>query len=58
MIAMKILLESRPAIDNELTAVYNVGTKEAYSFNELVRLINDALEADIDPEYIETSFDG
>ena len=36
MIAMKTLLESRPAIDTELAAVYNVGTKEAYSFNELV----------------------
>ena len=58
MIGMKILLESRPATDSELTAVYNVGTKEAYSFNELVELTNDVLKTDIDPECIETAFNG
>jgi len=37
------------AADNELTGVYNVGTQEAYSFNEMVAMISDALGADIDP---------
>ena len=46
------------AADHELTGVYNVGTEEAYSFNEMVELINDALGTDIDPEYIECPFDG
>ena len=46
------------AADNELTGVYNVGTEEAYSFNEMVEMINDALGTDIDPEYIECPFDG
>jgi UDP-glucose 4-epimerase len=46
------------AADNELTGVYNVGTQEAYSFNEMVELINDALDTEIDPEYIECPFDG
>ena len=55
---MKSLLESRPTTDTELAAVYNVGTKEPYSFNEMVQLINDALQTDIDSEYIETSFNG
>jgi UDP-glucose 4-epimerase len=38
--------------------VYNVGTEEAYSFNEMVAMINDALGTDIDPVYIECPFDG
>jgi len=38
------------AADHELTGVYNVGTEEAYSFNEIVAMINDALGTDIDPE--------
>jgi UDP-glucose 4-epimerase len=46
------------AADHELTGVYNVGTQEAYSFNEMVELINDALGTDIDPVYIECPFDG
>jgi len=41
------------AADHELTGVYNVGTEEAYSFNEMVAMINDALGTDIDPVYIE-----
>jgi len=46
------------AADHELTGVYNVGTEEAYSFNEMVTMINDALGTDIDPAYIECPFDG
>ncbi|TQQ81122.1 NAD-dependent epimerase/dehydratase family protein [Halonotius terrestris] len=46
------------AADHELTGVYNVGTEEAYTFNEMVEMINDALGTDIDPEYIECPFDG
>jgi UDP-glucose 4-epimerase len=46
------------AADHELTGVYNVGTEEAYSFNEMVAMINDALGTDIDPVYIECPFDG
>ncbi len=46
------------AADHELTGVYNVGTQEAYSFNEMDELINDALGIDTDPEYIEYPFGG
>jgi len=46
------------AADHELTGVYNVGTQEAYTFNEMVAMINDALGTDVDPEYIECPFDG
>ena len=46
------------AADQELTGVYNVGTGEAYSFNEMIKLINDALDTNIEPEYIECPFDG
>lgn len=44
--------------DHRLNGVYNLGTGESYSFNEMVRMINDALGTDIEPEYIETPFDG
>jgi len=37
------------AADHELTGVYNVGTEEAYSFNEMIEMINDVLGTDIDP---------
>jgi len=46
------------AADNELTGVYNVGTEESYSFNEMIDMINDALGTDVAPEYIECPFDG
>ena len=46
------------AADHELTGIYNVGTEEAYSFNEMIAMINDTLETDIDPKYIECPFDG
>jgi UDP-glucose 4-epimerase len=39
------------AADHDLAGVYNLGTGEAYSFNEMVALINDALGTDVDPEY-------
>jgi len=44
--------------DEELTGVYNVGTGEAYSFNGMVAMINDALGADVKPTYVECPFDG
>jgi UDP-glucose 4-epimerase len=37
--------------EEELAGVYNLGTGEAYSFNEMVELINDALGTDVEPEY-------
>ncbi|ADB60113.1 NAD-dependent epimerase/dehydratase [Haloterrigena turkmenica DSM 5511] len=40
------------AADHELTGVYNLGTGDAYSFNELVDMLNDELGTDIDPEYV------
>ena len=46
------------AADHEITGVYNVGTQEAYTFNEMVAMVNDALGTDTDPEYIECPFDG
>ncbi|MFC7212033.1 NAD-dependent epimerase/dehydratase family protein [Natronoarchaeum sp. GCM10025321] len=39
------------AADNELAGVYNLGTGETYSFNEMVDLINETLGTDVDPEY-------
>jgi UDP-glucose 4-epimerase len=37
--------------EEELVGVYNLGTGEPYSFNEMVELINDALGTDVEPEY-------
>ena len=45
--------------EEELTGVYNVGTEEAYFFNEMVGLINDALGTETAyPVYIECPVDG
>ena len=41
------------ALDRRLDGVYNLGTGDAYSFNELVDRLNAALGTDIDPEYVE-----
>ncbi|WP_044957949.1 NAD-dependent epimerase/dehydratase family protein [Halarchaeum acidiphilum] len=39
------------AAEERLDGVYNLGTGESYSFNEMVELINDALGTDVEPEY-------
>ncbi|RBI60671.1 nucleoside-diphosphate sugar epimerase [halophilic archaeon] len=39
------------AADHELTGVYNLGTGDPYSFNEMVEIINDVLGTDVEPEY-------
>jgi len=36
-----------------LTGVYNVGTGERHTFNELVELLNEELGTDVEPEYVE-----
>ncbi len=41
------------AADHELDGIYNLGTGEAYSFNTVVELINEELETDVDPEYVD-----
>ena len=39
------------AAEAELDGVYNLGTGESYSFNEMVDMINDVLGTDVDPTY-------
>ena len=39
------------AADHDLAGVYNLGTGDPYSFNEMVALINDALGTDVEPKY-------
>ncbi|WP_435096144.1 NAD-dependent epimerase/dehydratase family protein [Halarchaeum sp. P4] len=39
------------AAEERLDGVYNLGTGESYSFNEMVEMINDALGTDVEPEY-------
>ena len=41
------------AADHKLQGIYNVGTEESYSFNEMIELINDELGTDVEPIYIE-----
>ena len=41
------------AAEHRLDGVYNLGTGGAYSFNTVVRLLNEELGTDIDPEYVE-----
>jgi UDP-glucose 4-epimerase len=39
------------AAEERLVGVYNLGTGDPYSFNEMVTMINDVLGTDIDPTY-------
>jgi len=41
------------AAEYQLTGIYNLGTSRAVSFNELVEMLNDALDRNVDPEYVE-----
>ncbi|MGQ4555065.1 NAD-dependent epimerase/dehydratase family protein [Halobellus sp. GM3] len=45
------------AADHRLQGIYNLGTGESYTFNEMIALINDALGTDVDPEYVENPLD-
>ena len=41
------------AAEHELNGIYNVGTGDRYSFNTLVDLLNEELDADVAPDYVE-----
>jgi hypothetical protein len=41
----------------ELQDIYNVGTAENYTLNEMVAMINKELGTDIEPKYIENPFE-
>ncbi|WP_255149660.1 NAD-dependent epimerase/dehydratase family protein [Halorarius halobius] len=43
------------AADERLDGVYNLGTGESYSLNELVERLNDVLGTDVDPVYEENT---
>jgi UDP-glucose 4-epimerase len=45
------------AADNRITGIYNLGTGEQHSANELVALLNEELGTDIEPTYIENPID-
>jgi UDP-glucose 4-epimerase len=45
------------AADYQLHGIYNVGTEQSYSFNEMVELINDELGTNVEPNYIENPLD-
>jgi UDP-glucose 4-epimerase len=41
------------AAEHKLDGVYNLGTSEAYDFNEVVEMINAELGTDVEPEFVE-----
>jgi UDP-glucose 4-epimerase len=41
------------AAEHDLSGIYNVGTGEQYSFETVVEMLNDELDTDVDPEYVE-----
>ncbi|AKU08152.1 NAD-dependent epimerase/dehydratase family protein [Haloferax gibbonsii] len=45
------------AADERLQGIYNLGTAESYSFNEMVEMINEVLGTDVEPEYVENPFE-
>lgn len=40
------------AAEGELDGIYNVGTGERFSFNTVIKSINDELGTEVDPEYV------
>jgi UDP-glucose 4-epimerase len=45
------------AADHELTGIYNLGTGEAYSANEVVAMLKEELDSDVEPEHVENPID-
>ena len=45
------------AADHRLQGIYNLGTGERYTFNEMAGLINHELGTDVDPAYVENPLD-
>ncbi|MDS0243699.1 MULTISPECIES: NAD-dependent epimerase/dehydratase family protein [unclassified Haloferax] len=45
------------AADHRLQGIYNLGTAESYSFNEMVEMINEVLGTDVEPVYVENPFE-
>ncbi|WP_416839756.1 NAD-dependent epimerase/dehydratase family protein [Haloferax sp. DFSO52] len=45
------------AADHRLQGIYNLGTGESYSFNEMVSMINETLGTELEPKYIENPLD-
>ncbi|WP_049967529.1 NAD-dependent epimerase/dehydratase family protein [Haloferax prahovense] len=45
------------AAEERLQGIYNLGTAESYSFNEMVEMINEVLGTDVEPEYVENPFE-
>ncbi|WP_435318834.1 NAD-dependent epimerase/dehydratase family protein [Haloarchaeobius sp. TZWSO28] len=45
------------AADHELTGIYNLGTGEQYSANEIVETLCDIMGKDIEPEHVENPID-
>lgn len=41
------------AADHRLSGIYNLGTGKSYTANTVVSMLNDELERDIEPEYVE-----
>jgi UDP-glucose 4-epimerase len=39
--------------EEELTGIYNLGTGDSYSFNEVVEMINEELGTEVQPKYVE-----
>ena len=44
------------AIDKKISGIFNLGSGQATSFNDLVRIINRNLGTNIQPEYIDNPF--
>jgi UDP-glucose 4-epimerase len=45
------------AADHELTGIYNLGTGEQYTANEVVATLTEILDSDVEPEHVENPID-
>jgi len=46
------------AVNAKKSGVYNVGTGIATSFNELIRILNEVLRTNLEPEYFDNPYEG
>ena len=46
------------AVNAKKSRIYNVGTGIATSFNELIKILNDVLGTDLEPEYFDNPYEG
>ena len=51
-----VIKANEMAVNSNKSGIYNVGSGEAHSFNEIVQIINDELGTKLEPEYVDNPY--